>query len=134
MAKVPRPRRSARAALPTRPHQGSEEAAEGAVEEAYGGGPTGGSPRARARSGGPRRAASPPPVLSRLSGLLASLQGTVEQLSDPQSDAATRLAAWVSLGAVRPSSEDFAMLRLILLVLLPQMGGLVIMVGRQSAS
>jgi hypothetical protein len=40
----------------------------------------------------------------------------------------------VSLGAVRPSSEDFAMLRLVLLVLLPQMGGLLIMVGRQSAS
>lgn len=70
-------------------------------------------------------------VVDRRRALDAAM-ATVEQMADPQADAAIRLAAWVSFGALRPSSEDFAMVRLVLLVLLPQMGGLLIMVSRQS--
>jgi hypothetical protein len=34
---------------------------------------------------------------------------------------------------LRPTLEDFAMLRLVLLALLPQIGGILIMVGRHAA-
>lgn len=57
---------------------------------------------------------------------------SVEQAADPQAEAATRLIAWVSLGALKPSSNDFDMVRLMLLVLLPQVGGLLLMVGRNA--
>jgi hypothetical protein len=33
---------------------------------------------------------------------------------------------------LRPTPEDFAMLRLVLLALLPQIGGILLMVGRHS--
>ena len=54
----------------------------------------------------------------------------VEQTADPQTEAATRLVAWASRGMLRPSGDDFIMLRLILLALLPQIGGILLMVGR----
>jgi hypothetical protein len=54
----------------------------------------------------------------------------VEQTADPQTEAATRVVAWASRGMLRPSGDDFAMLRLILLALLPQIGGILLMVGR----
>lgn len=54
----------------------------------------------------------------------------VEQAADPQTEAASRIVAWLSLGSVKPSGDDFAMLRLILLALLPQVGGILLMVGR----
>jgi hypothetical protein len=38
----------------------------------------------------------------------------------------------VSHGLLRPAVEDFAMLRLVLLALLPQIGGILLMVGRSS--
>jgi hypothetical protein len=40
------------------------------------------------------------------------------------------IVAWVSRGMLRPTGDDFAMLRLILLALLPQIGGILLMVGR----
>lgn len=52
--------------------------------------------------------------------------------ADPQSEAAVRLVAWVSRGALYPSGNDFAMLRLVLLALLPQIGGILLMVSRSS--
>ena len=52
--------------------------------------------------------------------------------ADPQSEAAVRLVAWVSGGALRPSGNDFAMLRLVLLALLPQIGGILLMVSRST--
>jgi hypothetical protein len=55
---------------------------------------------------------------------------SVERTADPQTDAAVRIVAWLSMGAVRPSGEDFGMLRLVLLALLPQIGGLLLMVSR----
>ena len=47
---------------------------------------------------------------------------SVEQTADPQTEAATRIVAWVSRGALQPTGDDFAMLRLVLLALLPQIG------------
>jgi hypothetical protein len=54
----------------------------------------------------------------------------VAETADPQTSAAVRLVAWVSAGQVRPRGDDFAMLRLLLLAILPQMGGTLLMVGR----
>ncbi|MGA2293561.1 hypothetical protein [Bradyrhizobium sp.] len=54
----------------------------------------------------------------------------VERTADPQTEAATRIVAWVSGGLVRPAADDFGMLRPILLALLPQVGGILLMVGR----
>jgi hypothetical protein len=39
------------------------------------------------------------------------------------SDAAIKLVAWATHGVLRPSGDDCAMLRLVLLALLPQIGG-----------
>jgi hypothetical protein len=66
--------------------------------------------------------------------LLDSAIRTVGQAADPQTDAAIKLVAWGSAGMLRPAPEDFAMFRLILLALLPQIGGILMMVGRHSAS
>ena len=55
----------------------------------------------------------------------------VEQTADPQTDAAIRVVAWVSRGMLQPTSNDFAMLRLVLLALLPQIGGILLLVGRR---
>jgi hypothetical protein len=66
--------------------------------------------------------------------LLDSAIRTVGQAADPQTDAAIKLVAWGSAGMLRPAPEDFAMFRLVLLALLPQIGGILMMVGRHSAS
>jgi hypothetical protein len=54
----------------------------------------------------------------------------VEQTADPQTEAASRIVAWVSHGMLTPTGGDFAMLRLVLLALLPQVGGILLMIGR----
>jgi hypothetical protein len=64
--------------------------------------------------------------------ILDSAVTSVGQAADPQSDAAIKLVTWASHGMLRPTPEDFAMLRLILLALLPQIGGILLMVGRHS--
>jgi hypothetical protein len=66
--------------------------------------------------------------------VLDSAMASVGLAADPQTDAAIKLVAWGSAGMLRPAPEDFAMLRLMLLALLPQIGGLLMMVGRHSAS
>jgi len=66
--------------------------------------------------------------------LLDSAMTSVGQTADPQTDAAIKLVTWGTRGLLRPAPEDFAMLRLILLALLPQIGGILLMVGRHSAS
>jgi hypothetical protein len=58
---------------------------------------------------------------------------SVGQTADAQSDAAIKLVTWISGGMLRPTAEDFAMLRLVLLALLPQIGGILLLVGRHSA-
>src|ERR1700731_125033 len=62
--------------------------------------------------------------------ILDTAMASVGQSADPQTDAAVKLVAWVTHGALRPSGDDFAMLRLVLLALLPQIGGILLMVSR----
>jgi hypothetical protein len=57
---------------------------------------------------------------------------SVGQAAAPQTDAAIKLVAWISRGMMRPTPEDFAMLRLILLALLPQIGGMLLLIRRRS--
>jgi hypothetical protein len=55
---------------------------------------------------------------------------TVARAADPQAVAAVKLVSWVTPGAIWPSENDFSMLRLALLCLLPQLAGVLLMVGR----
>jgi hypothetical protein len=64
--------------------------------------------------------------------ILDSAMASVGQTADPQTDAAIKLVAWVSYGVLRPSADDFTMLRLLLLALLPQIGGILLMVSRSA--
>ncbi|HEV2153142.1 hypothetical protein [Bradyrhizobium sp.] len=64
--------------------------------------------------------------------VLDSAVAAVKQVADPQTEAAIKLVAWASFGSLSPAPEDFAMLRLILLALLPQVGGLLMLVARRS--
>jgi len=57
---------------------------------------------------------------------------SVEEVADPQTDAAIRIVAWATHGALKPTGDDFAMLRLVFLALLPQIGGILLMVGRST--
>ena len=57
---------------------------------------------------------------------------SVRQTADPQTDAAIKVVGWISRGVLRPAPDDFAMLRLILLALLPQIGGILLLVGRRA--
>jgi hypothetical protein len=65
---------------------------------------------------------------------LDTAKHAVEQTADPQTVAAIRIVAWLSLGMLQPSGDDFAMPRLMLLALLPQVGGILLMVGRPPNS
>jgi hypothetical protein len=65
---------------------------------------------------------------------LKSAQGTVAADSDPQITAASHLVTWASRGMVTPSTDDLGMIRLLLLTVLPQLGGLVLMVATGQAS
>lgn len=64
--------------------------------------------------------------------ILDTAMSSVGQTADPQTNAAIRLVVWSSRGLLQPAPEDFAMIRLILLALLPQIGGILMMVGRSS--
>jgi hypothetical protein len=64
--------------------------------------------------------------------LLDAAMTSVAQAADPQTDAAIKLVAWISRGMMRPAPEDFAMLRLILLALLPQIGGMLLLIRRRT--
>ena len=57
---------------------------------------------------------------------------SVEKAADPQTDAAIRIVSWVTHGTLKPTGDDFAMLRLVLLALLPQIGGILLMVSRST--
>ncbi|MGY3278070.1 hypothetical protein [Bradyrhizobium sp. S3.7.6] len=54
----------------------------------------------------------------------------VVQTADPQTEAAIKIVAWLSVGTLKPTGDDFAMLRLMLLAILPQIGGVLLMVSR----
>jgi hypothetical protein len=68
-------------------------------------------------------------VTERQRALDAALS-SVEQGADPQTDAAVKIVAWLSAGTAKPAAGGFAMLRLMLLALLPQIGGILLMIGR----
>ncbi|TFV45063.1 hypothetical protein [Bradyrhizobium niftali] len=70
-------------------------------------------------------------VTERQRALDAALS-SVEQASDPQSDAAIKIVAWISAGKLKPTAEDFNMLRLVLLALLPQLGGVLLMIAGRA--
>jgi hypothetical protein len=57
---------------------------------------------------------------------------SVVQTADPQTESAIRIVAWVTHGALQPTGNDFAMLRLVLMALLPQIGGILLMVSRSA--
>jgi hypothetical protein len=57
----------------------------------------------------------------------------IVQSADPQIVAASQVVVWLSFGTMRPDGNDFAMLRLILLALLPQIGGILLMIARQPS-
>ncbi len=71
-------------------------------------------------------------VADRRQLLDAAMTSVGQSAADPQTDAAIKLVAWISRGMMRPAPEDFAMLRLILLALLPQIGGMLLLIGRRS--
>jgi hypothetical protein len=64
---------------------------------------------------------------------LDAAASVASRTADPQTEAASRIIVWLSAGTIKPSEGDFAILRLILLALLPQVGGVLLMVGRTSA-
>lgn len=63
---------------------------------------------------------------------LRQARDAVSATADPQTASAAKLVAWVTVGRFHPSADDFGMLRLLLLTLLPQLGGLVLMVSSTS--
>lgn len=71
-------------------------------------------------------------VAARRQALDAAMR-TVEQTADPQTEAAMRIVTWLSGGLLRPTSDDFAMLRLTLLAILPQIGGVLLMLSRRRS-
>jgi hypothetical protein len=64
--------------------------------------------------------------------ILDAAMASVGQTADPQTNAAIKLVAWITQGMLRPTGDDFAMLRLVLLALLPQVGGILLMVSRSA--
>ncbi|MCK1653065.1 hypothetical protein IVA88_16730 [Bradyrhizobium sp. 149] len=62
---------------------------------------------------------------------LREARAQVSSTADPQIASAAKLITWMSQDRFHPSADDFAMLRLLLLTLLPQLGGLVLMVAKQ---
>jgi hypothetical protein len=71
-------------------------------------------------------------VVAQRRQVLDSAMTSVVQTADPQTDAAIKVVSWVSHGLLQPAAEDFVMLRLVLLALLPQIGGILLMVGRRA--
>lgn len=67
-------------------------------------------------------------------GLLDAAMTSVGQAADPQTDASIKLLAWISGGTMRPGPSDFSMFRLIMFALLPQIGGLLLLVGRHAGA
>jgi len=57
---------------------------------------------------------------------------TVVQTADPQTESAIRIVSWMTHGMLQPTGNDFAMLRLVLMALLPQIGGILLMVRRSA--
>ena len=61
-----------------------------------------------------------------------ALDALVALTTRPDQIKALRQTVRATRGALRPSGDDFAMLRLVLLALLPQIGGILLMVSRSE--
>jgi len=61
---------------------------------------------------------------------LDSALSSVEHGADAPTDAPAKTLASLTAGTIKPRVDGFAMLRLMLLALLPQIGGIVLMIGR----
>jgi hypothetical protein len=84
-----------------------------------------------------KAADAPPPAVAFgqlviASGRLLVEPQSVGQTTDPQTDAAIRIMTWAIHGTLQPISNDFATLRLVLLALPPQIGGMLLMVGQSE--
>jgi hypothetical protein len=64
---------------------------------------------------------------------LESALGSLSVGADPQAAAMVHLVTWVTGNRVTPGSDDIAMVRLLLLALLPQVGGILLMVAGRRA-
>jgi hypothetical protein len=71
-------------------------------------------------------------VVGRRQALDLAMQA-VAQTADPRTMAAVKLVARVTAGTFSPSENDVGMLRLMLLCLLPQLGGVLLLVARTGA-
>lgn len=71
-------------------------------------------------------------VLRQRAALTAAM-GEVAATADPQTQAAIRAVAWLTGGILQPSADDFGMLRMLLLAILPQIGGVLLMIGRAGS-
>jgi hypothetical protein len=60
---------------------------------------------------------------------LTSARSALTSAADPQSTRAAELIAWLTRGSLRPDTDDLAKLRLALFTLLPQIGGLLLMLA-----
>lgn len=62
---------------------------------------------------------------------LDTAMAAVAQTGDPQAAALVGVVTWVSRGSLVPSEADVSMLRLILMSLLPQVGGILLMASKR---
>jgi hypothetical protein len=62
---------------------------------------------------------------------LETAEAAVAQTGDPQAAAMVHLVTWISVARVTPSEADVAMVRLALMALLPQFGGIMLMVAKR---
>lgn len=63
---------------------------------------------------------------------LTDAREKVSAIADPQTASTAKLVAWVTLGRLHPSADDIVMLRLLFLTILPQLGGLVLMLSSRN--
>jgi hypothetical protein len=69
--------------------------------------------------------------VTKLEANQAQAMGNVVAQARPESSDFAKLVMWVSRGAIQPGADDFAMLWLLFRTLLPQVGGLVLMLARR---
>jgi hypothetical protein len=62
---------------------------------------------------------------------LKAERSKVAEGADPQANKAAGLIAWLTAGGIKPGAEDIANFRLTLLTVLPQLGGVLLLVGRR---
>ena len=62
---------------------------------------------------------------------LALTRQSMRAEGDPQAFAAQKLVSWLTAGSLTPKIDDFSMLRLLLLTVLTQSGGIILMLARR---